>query len=168
MGLVVVPRVLQEKLGEEGSDAFVKVIKEIDLEARKEALVIAEERFEVKLVVEMDKLRQEMNKFKEEMRQEMNEFKEEIHQEMNEFKEEMRQEMNEFKEEIHQEINGFKKEMHQEMSGFKEEMHQEISSLRVENVKSKADMIKWMFIFWIGQIGVLSGIIYAFMKAFSG
>ena len=102
MGVIVVPRILQEKLGEEGSDAFVKVIKEIDNEARKEALVVAEEHFEVRLSEEMGKLRQE------------------------------------------------------------------ISSLRVENAKTKADMIKWMFIFWIGQIGVLSGIMFAIFKTFSG
>ena len=28
----------------------------------------------------------------------------------------------------------------------------------------KAEIIKWMFIFWIGQIGVLSGIIFAMLK----
>jgi len=113
MGVIVVPRILQEKLGEEGSDAFVKVIKEIDNEARKEALVVAEEHFEVRLSEEMGKLRQEL-------------------------------------------------------SGFKDSMGREISSLRVENAKTKADMIKWMFIFWIGQIGVLSGIMFAIFKIFSG
>jgi hypothetical protein len=30
----------------------------------------------------------------------------------------------------------------------------------------KAEMIKWMFIFWLGQIAVLSGIIFAFMKLY--
>ena len=124
MGVIVVPRILQEKLGEEGSDAFVKVIKEIDNEARKEALVVAEEHFEVRLSEEMGKLRQEFSEFKEEMRT--------------------------------------------ELSGFKDSMGREISSLKVENAKTKADMIKWMFIFWIGQIGVLSGIMFAIFKMFSG
>ena len=135
MGVIVVPRILQEKLGEEGSDAFVKVIKEIDNEARKEALVVAEEHFEVRLSEEMGKLRQEFSGFKEEMRAELSEFKE---------------------------------EMKAEFSGFKDSMGREISSLRVENAKTKADMIKWMFIFWIGQIGVLSGIMFAIFKMFSG
>ncbi len=35
------------------------------------------------------------------------------------------------------------------------------------DVKDKiADTIKWMFIFWMGQIAVLSGIIFAFMKLY--
>lgn len=28
----------------------------------------------------------------------------------------------------------------------------------------KAELIKWMFIFWVGQIGVLTGIIFAMLK----
>ena len=124
MGVIVVPRILQEKLGEEGSDAFVKVIKEIDNEVRREALVVAEEHFEVRLIEEMGKLRQE--------------------------------------------FSGFKEEMRTELSEFKDSMGREISSLKVENAKTKADMIKWMFIFWIGQIGVLSGIMFAIFKMFSG
>jgi hypothetical protein len=30
----------------------------------------------------------------------------------------------------------------------------------------KAELIKWMFIFWLGQIGVLSGIIFAMLKLY--
>jgi len=78
MGVIVVPRILQEKLGEEGSDAFVKVIRDIDNEASKEALVVAEEHFEVRLSDEMGKLRQEFLEFKEEMRAEFSGFKEEM------------------------------------------------------------------------------------------
>ncbi|MGR3175947.1 MAG: hypothetical protein ACUZ8N_15325 [Candidatus Scalindua sp.] len=28
----------------------------------------------------------------------------------------------------------------------------------------KSELIKWMFIFWIGQIGILTGIIFAMLK----
>lgn len=30
----------------------------------------------------------------------------------------------------------------------------------------KAEIIKWMFVFWISQIGVLTGIIFAMLKLF--
>lgn len=32
--------------------------------------------------------------------------------------------------------------------------------------KQKADIIKWMFIFWVGTIGVLSGIMFAMLHAY--
>ncbi|HJX09497.1 MAG TPA: hypothetical protein VJ733_03245 [Candidatus Binatia bacterium] len=28
----------------------------------------------------------------------------------------------------------------------------------------EATLIKWMFIFWVGQIGVITGILFAFVK----
>ncbi|MDR0793943.1 MAG: hypothetical protein LBE82_11590 [Chitinophagaceae bacterium] len=35
-----------------------------------------------------------------------------------------------------------------------------------EIANSKADIIKWMFIFWIGQIAVLTGIIFAILSLY--
>ena len=31
---------------------------------------------------------------------------------------------------------------------------------------TKADIIKWMFIFWVGTVGVLSGIMFAMLNAY--
>lgn len=28
----------------------------------------------------------------------------------------------------------------------------------------KADLVRWMFVFWVGQIGVITGILFAFFK----
>ncbi len=39
----------------------------------------------------------------------------------------------------------------------KEEFYKEIANLR-------AELIKWMFIFWAGQIFALAGILFAFFK----
>ena len=32
--------------------------------------------------------------------------------------------------------------------------------------QDKVDIIKWMFVFWIGTIGVLSGIMFALLNAY--
>ncbi len=61
------PKVLRERLGEEATDAFIEIVKEIDLDARKDSLSIAEERFEKRLAEEVGKLRTEMYKLKSEM-----------------------------------------------------------------------------------------------------
>ena len=39
----------------------------------------------------------------------------------------------------------------------KTEFRETIANLR-------AELIKWMFIFWIGQIGVITGILFAYFK----
>ena len=43
-------------------------------------------------------------------------------------------------------------------------VRREISDVRKEIGHSKADTIKWMFIFWIGQVGAMLGIILLFFK----
>ncbi|WP_316796501.1 hypothetical protein [Pedobacter agri] len=40
----------------------------------------------------------------------------------------------------------------------------EILATKEDLANSKADIIKWMFIFWIGQIAVTVGIILMFIK----
>ena len=49
MSVIVVPKIIRDKFGEEYTDAFVALIKEIDLDAREDAIAIAEERFEKRL-----------------------------------------------------------------------------------------------------------------------
>ena len=39
-----------------------------------------------------------------------------------------------------------------------------ISNVRKEIGEAKADTIKWMFIFWIGQIGAMLAILYFTLK----
>ncbi len=36
--------------------------------------------------------------------------------------------------------------------------------VKAELANTKAEIIKWMFIFWIGQIGALLGILMVFLK----
>ncbi len=48
----------------------------------------------------------------------------------------------------------------------KEDLLREIEKLRVEMANLKVDLIKWMFIFWIGQVAVISGIIFVMLKLY--
>ncbi|MCP4267933.1 MAG: hypothetical protein GY777_20580 [Candidatus Brocadiaceae bacterium] len=106
MPVITVPKPLRERLGEEASDAFAEFVKEIDLEARKDALALAEERLERRLAEEIGKLRAEMK----------------------------------------EEIGKLRAEIKEDMG------------------KLRAETIKWMFIFWVSQIGILSGIIFALLR----
>jgi bifunctional DNA-binding transcriptional regulator/antitoxin component of YhaV-PrlF toxin-antitoxin module len=41
---------------------------------------------------------------------------------------------------------------------------EEVAGLRVEINKSKSDTIKWMFIFYIGQVAALGGLLFALLR----
>jgi hypothetical protein len=98
MGVITIPKSLRDSLGEEASESLAEIIKAVDLDARKDALAIAEERFERRLTEETAKINERITSLE--------------------------------------------------------------SRMMVEIHRSRADIIKWMFIFWLGQIGILSGIVF--------
>ncbi|MBF0488652.1 MAG: hypothetical protein HQK98_10875 [Nitrospirae bacterium] len=115
MSVITIHRSIRERLGDEASEAFAALINDIDLGARKDAIAIAEERFERRLVEEAGKLRLEL-------RLEIGKVNERITEESG-------------KQQI------------------------EIEKLRAEVANTKAEIIKWMFLFWIGQTAAIFAII---------
>lgn len=47
---------------------------------------------------------------------------------------------------------------------FERRLSSEISKVNEKIADSKADLIKWMFIFWVGQVAVILGILFVFFK----
>lgn len=58
----------------------------------------------------------------------------------------------------------FEEKLSEEISGVREEMVRGDCALQKEIQKSKTDTVKWMFIFWIGQIGAVLGILFMVFK----
>jgi hypothetical protein len=52
----------------------------------------------------------------------------------------------------------------QDIANLEIAVKQDISNLEVKLEKTRADIIKWMFIFWAGQIGVLIAILQIFFR----
>jgi hypothetical protein len=46
----------------------------------------------------------------------------------------------------------------------KDDLRKEISDVRKEIGEAKTDTIKWMFIFWVGQVGATLAIVLLFLK----
>ena len=49
-------------------------------------------------------------------------------------------------------------------SGLSEKISKLEGSLDAKISATKAELIKWMFIFWVGQVGMILGILFAFFK----
>ena len=65
-----------------------------------------------------------------------------------------------FERRLTEEISGVREEMRKEISGVREE----ISGLRVDMHKSQANLLKWIIVFWVTQIGTIAGLLIAFLK----
>jgi septal ring factor EnvC (AmiA/AmiB activator) len=57
-----------------------------------------------------------------------------------------------------------KSELRVEISEVKSELKAEIAQVRVEISEVKSELIKWMFIFWAGQLAAIFGLLYFFIK----
>jgi hypothetical protein len=58
-------------------------------------------------------------------------------------------------------VEGTKQEVRNEFDNKKE-----ILATKEDLAAAKADIIKWMFIFWAGSVGVISGIMIALLNAY--
>jgi len=54
--------------------------------------------------------------------------------------------------------------LREEMHANKDELRKEMSDIRRDIGDSKADTIKWMFIFWVGQAATTLGIVLLYLK----
>jgi hypothetical protein len=142
MAVIAVSRPLREKLGEEATDALVALINEADNNTKDSVIEVVEERFARRLTEEIGKVREEISKLRIEMMGENGKLRAETTGEISKLRIEMMGE------------NG---KLRAETTG-------EIGKLRAEMHDLRANIVQWMFVFWIGQIGVLTGILFAFFR----
>ena len=67
------------------------------------------------------------------------------------------------KEDLRRTETALKEDLQQTETALRNEIHR--LDLKIEAVK--ADLIKWAFGFWIGNVAVLSGIMFALLRAFA-
>ena len=79
-----------------------------------------------------------------------------------------------FERRLTEEISGLRAGLHEQVSALRLEMHdgfaanrQEMAATRMEMATMRADILKWSFLFWIGQIATIAGLL-AFMLRASG
>ncbi len=58
----------------------------------------------------------------------------------------------------------FERRLSEELSKTRIEFFEEMAKLRGEMHNNQVATIRWMFVFWVGQIGALLGILFAFFR----
>lgn len=78
------------------------------------------------------------------------------------------EELGKLRAEVYSAIGELRVELHSEIGKlrgeFRAELHSEIARLRADMGAFEGRITRWMFIFWIGQIGALLGILFAFFR----
>ncbi|MDZ7721521.1 MAG: hypothetical protein U5R06_01535 [candidate division KSB1 bacterium] len=99
-----------------------------------------------------------VNQSVEQRKHEMLEFVEE------KFERRLTEEISKVNERITTESSKVNERMTEEIGKVNERMTEEIAGVKNQISDTRADLIKWMFTFWIGQIGAIMGLLFAFFK----
>ncbi|MBF0592458.1 MAG: hypothetical protein HQL02_10270 [Nitrospirae bacterium] len=143
MSLIAVPKVLKERLGEEATDVFIRLINEAGIDTRKE-LATKED---------VSRLRDDLRRVEAGLKEDMLKLEARLKDGMNKlevrFKDDMNRQGASFKDDIHRlEATLFKME-----AGIREDMHNQIAELvkvvtklseTVIKVKGDLTYIKWI------------------------
>ena len=144
--LITIPKILREKLGEEAAEGLVELLNNFSEHTHNSVISLAVEKFERRLAEELGKLRAELQ---------------EQHAEFREQHASLRAELTEHNEQLRSELVGQNANLRSEFTEQTEKLRSELFE-KIE--RNQASTIRWMFLFWVGQIGTLLGILFAFFR----
>jgi flagellar capping protein FliD len=164
MPILTVPKMLREKLGDDGTDALVELLNQASAHAKADVLGFVEEKFERRLTEEVakfnERLTTEIGKVNERLTVEIGKVNERLTTEIGKVNERLTTEIGKVNERLTVEIA----KMNDRLSSELAKLNAEFPRLRQELAEVKADLIRWMFIFWVGQLGAILGILFAFFR----
>ncbi len=132
MKIINVPKVLREKLGDDGVEALLELINLADEKMKENIIEIQTEKYERRLTEEISRLRSEdLAK---------------LDKRVTEVEAKLDKRINETEVKLDKRITEVE------------------ARLKVEISRTYANIIKWMFIFWALQIGVITAILFTFLK----
>jgi hypothetical protein len=163
-----VPVPLRTRLGFEATVGLVELLDLSQREAREAVIAVGADRFERRLVEEVSGLRVEIARVESTLRQDMVQLGAGLRQEMAEMRADLRQEMAEMRADLRQEMAEMRAGLRQEMGEMRAGLRQEIgdmgAGLRGEIATGRVELFKWCFLFWIGQVLAIGGLMGVMLR----
>jgi predicted nucleic acid-binding Zn-ribbon protein len=101
-------------------------------------------------------LREGLHQLEQTLREEMHQIDQALRGEIQQVREEMRQ--------IDQALRGEIQQVREEMRQMDQALRQELHHLDQKIEGAKVDFIKWSFVFWVGNLGALSAIMFTLLR----
>jgi hypothetical protein len=124
------PVALQERLGSAGTAALAEVLASV----QDATVTLAKQSFERRLGDECGKLRLEVSTLGSALRSEMNHMRAELRSEMKQMRAELGSEMNQMRTDLR-------------------------ADFKVAFADLRSDLLKWSFVFWVGQVAAIVGFV---------
>ncbi|MDQ7040805.1 MAG: DUF1640 domain-containing protein [Rhodothermus sp.] len=153
MPILTVPKVLRDRLGDEGVEALITLLNEAAHHERNNLLGILEERFERRVAEEGNRLHnhitEEVAKLEAHIAAESARLDNRITEEVTK---------------LTQQITEVETRLQQQIAHVNDRITTEMARMGERIAGVRADLIRWMFLFWVGQIGVLIAMLVAFLR----
>ena len=82
------------------------------------------------------------------------------------FERRLAEEISGFRVDVAQEFAKVRVEIHAGDAGLRVEMHEGFASLRREMGGMRVELLKWSFLFWVGQVAAMAGLLAFMLRAF--
>lgn len=148
--IIAIPEVLREVLGPDGARALAEVLNEASVQTRGDVIEIAATRFERRLTEEIGELRAELGLGIGGLRGDFD------------------AKIGGLRGDLDAKIGGLRGDLDAKIAAVRGDLDSKIAELRgdLEGRMGafEARIIRWMFVFWISQIGMLAGILFALLR----
>jgi very-short-patch-repair endonuclease len=158
MDVDTVPEALRARLGPAATAGLVEALDEAGREWKADVTSLAVDRFDRRLVEEASGLRQEITKADAGLRQELTTVAAGLRQELTTVAAGLRQQISTLEAGLRQETTTLAASLRQEMAGVEVRLHRELADMRF-------DLLKWSFLFWIGQVVAITAIMGVMLRA---
>jgi hypothetical protein len=168
MPIVSAKKPLRDKLGEDGIESLIDLLKESQAEQKEDMLVYLEEKYERRLGKEVGAISvtiaETEKRLDNRITEEIGKVNERLTQEIGKVNERLTEEIGKVHVTIAETEKRLDNRITEEIGKVNERITEEIAGVRTDLANTRADLIKWMFIFWMGQVIALVGILFAFFK----
>lgn len=148
MDIEQVPAALRERLGVEGTVGLLQVLDNSHRDGRADMIAACTDRFERRLVEEISGVRVQIAQVEASLRREMTEMGAAIRQDMAEMGAAIRRDMAEMG------------------AAIRRDMVEMGAGIRQDMASGRVELLKWCFLFWVGQVVAIAGIMGLMLRLF--
>lgn len=161
MDIDAVPNALASRLGPDATAGLLDVLGLAHREWSDDVMGMAADRFERRLAEEGASLRVQMARTEGALRTEIAQAEGRLRGEIGQIEGRLRNEIGQSEGRVRKELGEVHSSVRQELSGMEVRVLREIGNTRVE-------LLKWSFLFWIGQVVTMSVIVATMLRIVRG
>jgi hypothetical protein len=151
-----VPAALRNRLEDDATLGLIELLDGERQDWSEQVLSVAADRFDRRLTEELSAARVE---FRTVLHAGLTAVRAELHEGLTAVRAELHDGLTAVRGELHAGVTAVRGELHGGLTAVRGELHDGVNSLRQEIATTRVEMLKWSFLFWIGQVAAMAGLL---------